>query len=231
MVTYGCGVVTYGCGVWISKLHPPDLLSLCNPAAGRVDGEPWPQKDLCPDPILVLTRPECAVSAYQHLCVHRVAMMWVTVSCVWCQHHFCVSAVQQQHGRPVCSSPHPPGGTEARLTHAKQLMSVDSLFWAEQNGTILLYHVWLLRYFCVTIRPLKAGFLWLWTNIFATEHDTTKVILSCHSESTAHSSNIDILYWWKLPKISKKSPYYRLAIPSRNCHFCNVLKTLINPYQ
>ena len=145
-----------------------------------------------PGPILVLTRPVSVQSVHINtVCVHRVAMMWVTVPCVWCQHHFCVSVVRQQHGRPACSSPHPPGGTETRLTHAKQLMSVDSLFWAEQNGKNFV------------IACTVVTYLWfLWTNIFATEHDTTKIILPFHSESNAYSSNFNISYWWKLPKIS-----------------------------
>ena len=37
---------------------------------------------------------------------------------------FCVSAVQQQHGRPACSSPHLPGGTETHLSAQQESASV-----------------------------------------------------------------------------------------------------------
>ena len=38
---------------------------------------------------------------------------------------FCVPAVQQQHGRPACSSPHPPGGTETHLSAQQESASVQ----------------------------------------------------------------------------------------------------------
>ena len=44
-------------------------------------------------------------------------------------------------------------------------------------------------------RPLKTEFLWfLQMNNSTTKHDTTKLITSVHSESTAHSNDIIISY-------------------------------------
>ena len=172
--------------------------------SGRVDGEPWP--NLGVDQTCVCS--QCIST----LCVHRVAMMWVTVPCVWCQHHFCVSAVQQQHGWPACPSPHPPGGTKTRLTHAHvSILTILSL--TERYNFVIACTV--VEIITITCRPLKTGFLWfLWTNIFAIEHDTTKIILAFHSESNDYSSNANILYWWKLPKIGENPfiidlPFYQ----------------------
>ena len=82
------------------------------------------------------------------------------------------------------------------------------------------------------IKLLKAGFLWsLGMNKSTTEHDTTKLITPFHSESTVHSIDINISCYEKVSKIGKKSPYYRLDVWSKFCHFCNVLKTLNNSYQ
>ena len=36
-----------------------------------------------------------------------------------------------------------------------------------------------------------------------TEHDTTKLITPFHSESTAHSNDINISYYEKIPKIGE----------------------------
>ena len=41
---------------------------------------------------------------------------------------FCVSAVQQQHGQPACSSPHPPGGTETHfVSQARVLQGAEGV--------------------------------------------------------------------------------------------------------
>ena len=69
-------------------------------------------------------------------------------------------------------------------------------------------------------------------NYSTTEHDTTKLLASLLSQSTAHSYNIDISYPGKLLKISENALIiYRLGISSKYCHFHNVLKTLNNSYQ
>ena len=45
------------------------------------------------------------------------------------------------------------------------------------------------------VGPLKAGFFWFVPmNNSATEHDTTELITSFHSESAAHSNDINISY-------------------------------------
>ena len=174
-----------------------------------------------PDPILVLTRPEIVCSqCISTLCVHRVAMMWVTIpSCVWCQPLFCVSAVQQQHGWPACSSPHPPGGTETRLTHAKELMSVDSLFWAEQNTVQFCYSMygyghWRL-YFCdfyeqifVQLNMIQQKFFYHFTQ---NQMHILVISISCIDE-----------YYPKLAKIPLSCHFIK-KLP-----FHNVLKTLNN---
>ena len=46
----------------------------------------------------------------------------------------------------------------------------------------------------------QAGFV---MNNSATEHDTTKLITSFHSESNAHSNDINISYYEKVPKIGE----------------------------
>ena len=43
-------------------------------------------------------------------------------------------------------------------------------------------------------------------------------------------NDINISYYEKIPKLVK-SPYYRLDVSSKFCHFHNVLKTLDNSYQ
>ena len=51
---------------------------------------------------------------------------------------------------------------------------------------------------------LKTGFLqFLQMNNFATEHDTTKLIRSFHSESIVHSNDSNISYYERLPKSMK----------------------------
>ena len=40
-------------------------------------------------------------------------------------------------------------------------------------------------------------------NISVTEHDTMELITSFHSESTAHSNDINISYCQKIPKIGE----------------------------
>ena len=40
-------------------------------------------------------------------------------------------------------------------------------------------------------------------NNLETEHDTMKLIMSFHSESTAHSNDINISYFEKIPKIGE----------------------------
>ena len=69
-------------------------------------------------------------------------------------------------------------------------------------------------------------------NIFATEHDTTKLIAPFHSESTALSSDTNISYCTKIPNIGENLLIiYRLGVLPKFCHFCNVLKTPNNSYQ
>ena len=64
-----------------------------------------------------------------------------------------------------------------------------------------------------SIRLLKAGwFLWfLWMNISTTEHDTMKLIASFHSESTAHSNDINISCYEKISKIGENPLIIDLA--------------------
>ena len=58
-----------------------------------------------------------------------------------------------------------------------------------------------------------------------------KLIMYFHSVASVHANDINILYYEKIPKIGEKSPYYRLDVLSKFCHFCNVLKMPNNSYQ
>ena len=48
-------------------------------------------------------------------------------------------------------------------------------------------------------------------NNSTTEHDTMKLITSFHSESTAHSNDINISYYEKIPKIGENPLIIDLA--------------------
>ena len=114
-----------------------------------------------------------------------------------------------------------------------QFISADSPSWAEQNGTkdFVITSV-VVETFLSAFRPLKAEFLWpLWTYNSTIEHDTTELITPFHSESYAHSNDINISYYDKYPKFVKIPLLYRLGVSSKVWHFCNVLKTLNNSYQ
>ena len=59
------------------------------------------------------------------------------------------------------------------------------------------------------------------------EHDMTELIAPFHSESSAHSNDINVSYCEIMPKIGKNPLIvYRLGISSKFKHFCNILKTL-----
>ena len=49
-------------------------------------------------------------------------------------------------------------------------------------------------------------------NNSTTEHHTTKLITPLHSELTAHSNDINISYFEKIPKIGKNPLLYRLDV-------------------
>ena len=66
-------------------------------------------------------------------------------------------------------------------------------------------------------------------NNLAVKHDTTELITPFHSELTVHSNDISILYCEKIPKIGENPLIIGALI--KFCHFCNVFKTLNNPYQ
>ena len=84
--------------------------------------------------------------------------------------------------------------------NTKQFISIDSPSWAEQNGTnefvIACTDVKIQVYFGVFLGRGKLGFfVSLRTNNSATKYDTTKLITLFHSESNAHSNDINISYW------------------------------------
>ena len=84
--------------------------------------------------------------------------------------------------------------------NTKQFISIDSPSWAEQNGTnefvIACTDVKIQVYFGVLLGRGKLGFfVSLRTNNSATKYDITKLVTPFHSESTAHSNNINISYW------------------------------------
>ena len=81
------------------------------------------------------------------------------------------------------------------------------------------------------VRPTKGGVLWfLWTNISTTKHGTTKLITS-FTQNQLHILMISISHVMKNTQNWWKSPYYRLDVSSKFCHFCNVLETPNNPHQ
>ena len=49
-------------------------------------------------------------------------------------------------------------------------------------------------------------FTFLWMTNSTIEHDTTELITSFHSESTAHSNDINISYCEKISKIIGENP-------------------------
>ena len=63
------------------------------------------------------------------------------------------------------------------------------------------------------------------------EHDTTELIIPFHSESTAHSKNINISYYKEISIIGENPLIIDLAFWLKFSPFCNVLKSLNNSYQ